>query len=212
MPEGQLENPRELKPFPDPTGATHAAIDDAKEQLRREAAAQLALINARLTGIETAATKFEANLQRVPTDVQKEVENLKELHGEKFESIKVQLDLAAKLNALVSSDAKDAVADALAAQQKSVADAFAAQEKSVDKQDATNKDAISALQVIFDNSVSAQATQFNDLKERMTRFESAQATKTTSVSQLISWGLLAVAVLAFVVPIISRIGSAAVGK
>ena len=212
-------NPRELKPFPDPTGATHDAIDDAKEQLRREAAAQLALINARLDAIEKAAETFADNLNRVPTSVESAVSNLKELHEAKLQAVHDKFDEIDKRYALVSADAKAAVADALAAQQKSTSDAFDAQQKSVDKQDIATQKAIDALGVLLTNTANGQSVQINDLKERMTRAETAsstalvaQSTKTTSVSQLISWGLLAVAAIALVLPIIERFSSAASGK
>jgi len=208
---------RTVKPDPDPTRATQDAITDAKEQLRREAAAMLALINARLTGIESAATKFEENLNRIPTSVQTAVANLKELHEAKLQAVHDQFDQTDKRYALVSADAKAAVADALSAQQKSTSDAFDAQQKSVDKQDIATQKAIDALGVLLTNTANGQAIQINDLKERMTRSEtananaiSAQSTKTTSVGQLISWGLLGIAALALILPfILSHTTSAA---
>jgi hypothetical protein len=233
---------KDLKPRPDPTVLTAMAVKDATDQMRRDmkalddrvksdalARSALAdsridslqsLIEARLKAIEQAAVVFEATLARVPSVTDVAVSHLRELNDSKFTAIYDQLDQRDKRYSLVSSDAKAAVADALAAQQKSVADAFDAQQKSVDKQDIATQKAIDQQSVLLTSTASGQSTQINDLKERMTRAEtananaiSAQSTKTTSVGQLISWGLLGVAALALILPfILSHAGTATGAK
>ena len=201
----QNVRPQQVIPNPDPSSATQSSITDVKDQLRREAESMLALINARLTGIETAATKFEANLQRVPTDTQKEVGNLKELIGANLQALRDQFDQSDKRYTLVSSDSKQAVADALAAQQKSTSDAFDAQQKLVDKQDIFTKNAIDALGVLLSQTASSQGQQLNDLKDRVGRTETAvqgsitaSAAKNTTAGQITAYIVAAVAVLSLV--------------
>ena len=196
---------RSVKPDPDPTVATHAALDDAKEQLRREASAMLALINARLTGIENAATKFEDNLNRIPTSVQTAVTTLKELHEFRFQAVEDKFSETDKRYTLVSEDAKQAVADALAAQQKSTSDAFDAQQKLVDKQDLFTKTTTDALGVLLSQTALSQGQQLNDLKDRVGRTEAsvqgsltASAAKNTTTGQITAYIVAAVAVLSLV--------------
>lgn len=62
------------------------------QQLWREIAALKELLETKIRAIETAVEVAHSDLVRVPTDVQKQVGNLKELHAEKFISLSKQLD------------------------------------------------------------------------------------------------------------------------
>jgi hypothetical protein len=70
-------------PVPDPTVLTTAA-------LTREIAALKELVVVRLDGMDKAQSLFEVNLTRVPTDTDKQIQHLKELHDSRFEQIAKQ--------------------------------------------------------------------------------------------------------------------------
>ena len=64
-------------PIPDPTLLTTQA-------LIREIAALKEVVFTRLDGMDEAIRIFNANITRVPTDTDKQIQHLKELHDEKF--------------------------------------------------------------------------------------------------------------------------------
>jgi hypothetical protein len=61
-------------------------------QTVREIAALKELITTRLEAMDKAIVLFSDNLTRVPTDVDKQVGNLKELHDERFSRVATQID------------------------------------------------------------------------------------------------------------------------
>jgi DNA-binding ferritin-like protein len=234
-------NPEQVIPNPDPSSLTAEKIHHDISALEATMLARMEGLNnaieARFKAIDRATELFDANLNRIPTSVDRQVLQLRELHdakfkaidglmaaaslldNEKFSSIQQQINERDVRYSLVSSDAKSAVADALAAQQKTTADAFAAQQKSTEKQDAGTQKAIDQQSVLFTGLTNAQSLQIADLKERMTRAETAtangmtaQSTRSASVGQLISWGLLAIAALAFILPLLERFTGTVVPK
>lgn len=91
----------ESRPNPDPTLLTTQA-------LFREIAALKELIFTRLDATDRALALFQENLTRVPTDTDKQVGYLKELHAERFASVEQQFLASAKaLNAALEA-AKEA--------------------------------------------------------------------------------------------------------
>ncbi len=64
-------------PIPDPSVLT-------SDRLRREIDALREVVYTRLDAIDKATNLFQENLTRVPTDTDKQIQHLKELHDEKF--------------------------------------------------------------------------------------------------------------------------------
>jgi hypothetical protein len=209
-------NNKQIVPNPDPSALTVDKIAHDTTALASTMQSRIdgleAKIETKIAAMDKAFDLFDGNLNRIPTSVDRQVLQLRELHDARFLALEKLMALDDKLNdekfagikqqvtehdvrySLVSSDAKNAVADALSAQQKSVADAFAAQQKAVDKQDLATQ--------LLTNS---QTTQLNDLKDRMTRAETAsanaiaaQSTKVTSISQIVSYVIAVAAVAAIV--------------
>jgi hypothetical protein len=75
--------------IPDPTLLTTAA-------LKHEIALLKELITTRLDSMDKAQSLFEENLSRVPTDTDKQISHLKELHDSKF--LQLESSLAMSLN------------------------------------------------------------------------------------------------------------------
>ncbi len=78
-----MSGPGDSRPVPDPTLLT-------TQQLLREMANLKEVIFTRLDGMDRAMIVFTEAITRVPTDVDKQVGHLKELHDEKFDGIQRQ--------------------------------------------------------------------------------------------------------------------------
>lgn len=125
----------------DPTPLTTA-------MLLREIANLSEKISIRIDGLEKAQATFEDNLTRVPTEVQKEVGNLKALHEQRFSDIGNQLRERSERRASEKKASDDALAAALASQKELTASQDCANAAAINKsQDATDKqiDAIKAM-------------------------------------------------------------------
>src|SRR5688572_20212213 len=83
------EEPRAqiIKPDPDPTIRTWESLDREVRHLRELFATQLEQRDVRIDAIEKASEVFQEGLTRVPTEVDKRVAQLKELHDAKFNAI-----------------------------------------------------------------------------------------------------------------------------
>lgn len=75
----QSQSVKESRPDPDPTTLTTA-------QLLREIDSLKELVFTRLDGMDTAIKLFNENITRVPTDTDKKIQHLKELHEAAFEA------------------------------------------------------------------------------------------------------------------------------
>ena len=69
-----------LVPVPDPTALTTDLVERGLASERTLVEAKLDILRQRLDGIDKATIIFNETLTRVPTDVDKQVGNLKELH------------------------------------------------------------------------------------------------------------------------------------
>jgi len=127
------------------------------QQLWREIASLKELLMSRINSVEKAIEVAHEDLVRVPTDVQKSVITLKELHDEKFAGIN-QRFLDNKL--------------ALDAAFKSVQDGNQKSELGTTKQ-------IDAQGLLINNATTGLQGQINDLKERVLRGEALIGGKET---------------------------------
>src|ERR1700738_587069 len=122
------------RPIPDPTVLT-------TQQLLRELNNLKEIMYTRLDAMDKAMGIFSDNITRVPTDTDKQISHLKELHDEKFKSISIQFAERDTRTEQTSRDSKVAVDAALQAakeavgeQNKSSALAIAKSEASTTKQ------------------------------------------------------------------------------
>jgi Fe2+ transport system protein B len=76
----------------DPSENVSALLMDAIDGRHREIASLKELIFTRLDAMDKAVTLFSDNLTRVPTSVDKQVGNLRELHDEHFARVAVQFE------------------------------------------------------------------------------------------------------------------------
>lgn len=137
----------------DPTALTTA-------MLLREIANLREKIEIRLDAMDKAMTLFQENLTRVPTEVQKEVGHLKELHDQKFADIHAQLRERSERRTLEKKAAEDALAAALAAQKELAAAqdtanaaAISKSQEATDKQVDSIKSAAEAIKASLDDKI-----------------------------------------------------------
>jgi phage shock protein A len=155
---------------PDPTSLTTQALWREVQHLKE-------LFETRISGMEKAIEVAHDDLVRVPTETQKQVGNLRDLHDEKFAGVQKQFEDRDKRTDLALQAAKELVVQ----QNISAAQSAAKQEASFSKQ-------IDAQGVLLQTTAGALDDKVDDIKDRLTRIEG----KGEGVSA--SWGWLVGAV------------------
>src|SRR6202045_5538785 len=79
-------------PSPDPSTITTAAIREAVASSKAVTEAELHAVLVRVDAMDKAADVLSENVNRVPTLLDRQIAQIKELFGEKFESIQKQFD------------------------------------------------------------------------------------------------------------------------
>jgi hypothetical protein len=143
----------DLVPRPDPTTLT-------TEQLTREIANLKALLETRLDGMDDATKLLSTTVNRVPSDVDKQVGHLKELHDEKFRSIEQMIAQRFLDNKLAVDAAFAAAKEAVAEQNKSIAVANDKSEASFTKQ-------IDANVLLIDSVRKSSDEKIADIKDTL---------------------------------------------
>ena len=169
---------------------THGLIDPSSlttQQLWREILNLRELLESRIISIEKSIEVAHDDLVRVPTDVQKQVGNLKELHDEKFRSIQVQFDERDTRTEQKDRDTKIAIDAAFQSASLAVAKSEAVTTKQIDQQG-----------TLIQTTAGGLSGQIGDLKERLTRLESqgiGEKGGRTSQQQMITWVLMIIVAL-----------------
>lgn len=182
MAEEERGNPRLNVPSPDPSELTTAALRDAVANLRALMASDIRTLEIRLDGIDKATEVFNENLTRVPTDIDREIQHLKELHESRFAAVEMQFAERGQRTIEAIANARTALESALqfskeAAGAREIANAAAIgkSEHAFTKQ----IDAITGLRVA---DMHAMEGKIEDLKGRLDRtegrFMGGQETKT----------------------------------
>lgn len=132
--ERAANNVKQTSMVTDPTFLT-------TQQLLREYTSLKELVFTRLDAMDKAMELFNANITRVPTDTDKQISHLKELHDEKFEGVEKQFkerDVRTEQSAIATKIAVDAALqaqkEAASAQNDSNAAAIAKSEAATTKQ------------------------------------------------------------------------------
>lgn len=141
------------------------------QQLWREIAALKELAFNRMAAIEKAVDVAHADLVRVPTDVQQQVAHLRELHDEKFESIRIQFAERDTRTEQTSRDNKVAVDAALQAAKEAVGENNKSFAISAAKQEASTIKQIDQQALLIATVSKTLDDKIGDLKERLTRIE-----------------------------------------
>ena len=175
--------------------ATHAdkiSIDPSSlttQMVLREIASLKELLQQDIEGIKKSIQVAHDDLVRVPTDVQKQVATLKDLHEEKFRCVDEKFisiatlrqekfdhvqtqfkerDIRAEQSALQVKTAVDA---AFAASKEAVAEQNKSAATAVAKAEATTIKQIESLQALIQSTYSGLDGKISDLKDRLNRIE-----------------------------------------
>lgn len=193
--------------------ATMAAMQEAVKNLREIFAADIKGLETRLAAIDKATELFTENLSRVPTDTDKQVGHLKELHDERFASVAKELvalsdgiakqfaerDVRTDAAAIGTAKAVDA---ALQAQKEAAGSTNDANKEAIAKSEANTTKLIDGINTLLASNVKATDEKINDLKGRLDRGEGItrggqeqRTEKRADTGTLLAIGALAVSVL-----------------
>ena len=166
-------------PIPDPTTLT-------TDQLRRELAALRDTVETRLDAMDKAAQLFHENLTRVPTDTDKQISHLKELHEEKFASIQTQFDERDVRSAASEDAAKVAVNAALQAQKEAAAAQNASNAAAITKSEAATVKQIDGILALLTSNSTALSDKIAVINGRLDRSEGVMRNRSANTTTIIA--------------------------
>lgn len=161
VPNQQQQWTGDTRPVPDPTILTTQALEKSVSTLKE-------LIMARLEEIDKATKILAARADKVPSDVDIAVNNLKDLHGEKFASIDKQFEERDVRTEQLAAAGQLAIKDALQAAKELVASQNASNEKAIIKSEGNTTKLLENLDV-----------KIIDLRDRLTAIENKGVGQTT---------------------------------
>jgi len=158
-------------PTPDPTILTTEALARAVQAERDYVDGQLDVLRERLRAIDVATRLLNETVNRVPTDVTKEVTHLRELMDERLISVGVQFKERDTRQERESRDNKVAVDAAFAAQKEAAAKQDEGNAKAINKSEMATAETINKLSELFRTSAGALSDKIDDLKARVGAIE-----------------------------------------
>jgi hypothetical protein len=162
-------------PRPDPTLLTTQQlvreISALKEQLVREIDAQKEIVFTRLDGMDKAIELFNDNITRVPTDTDKQISHLRELHDEKFKSIATQFQERDIRSEQGARDNKAAIESALLAAKEQVSQQNQNSALSISKSEAASAKQFDQIAALLQTTTGALSDKIDDIKDRLTHLE-----------------------------------------
>lgn len=176
------DEPHPVIPFPDPSSMTMSVIERVVSQRSELVGAQLQVVDAkfeviaeRINGIDRATALFQDSLIRVPTDVDKQVGNLRSIHDERFTSIRSEVSALAQQIALQfeerdkrgereSRDNKVAVDAAFAAQKEAASEQNKSNTLAITKSELATAETINKLEQLVTANLKGLNDKVEDLK------------------------------------------------
>ena len=178
-------------PIPDPTPLTREELHGALNSLRE-------LMEARLTAVDKASVLFREDMTRIPTDTDRQITQLKELHEEKMLGVDTvskettkfvntlvsrltvsaaESVLGARVEATTANDALQRLLEAAMAASTKLADVrFAAQEVAISKTETAISTAMSSAQMAIDAAASSATAALVEVNAKsIMRYESGLA-------------------------------------
>lgn len=175
-------------PVPDPSALT-------TEQLRRELASLRDTIETRLAAMDKATILLNENVTRVPTDTDKQISHLKELHNEKFDGIEKQFLERDVRSKAAETAAQVAVNAALQAQKEAAAAQNDANAAAITKSEAATVKQIDGILALLASNTKAMDEKISSINGRLDRGEGRNTGSATSISTLIAIVVAVAAVL-----------------
>jgi hypothetical protein len=164
--------PDDNTPTPDPTVLTTEALIRAVNAERDYVDGQIEVLEERLRAIDVATRLLNETVNRVPTDVQREVSHLTSLMDERLRSIGLQFAERDTRQEREARDNKLAVDAAFAAQEKQAAAQNKANAEAIGKSEIATSETIRNLTALLNTTGAGLGDKIDDIKERVGRVES----------------------------------------
>ena len=180
----------ETKPNPDPTTASNEAISRSARSERDFTLGQVAVLKQRLDGMDEAAKVLSSTINRVPTEVQREVGHLREIILEKFASVESQFVTVESQRLEQKSDAKTGLDAALSAQKEAAAEQNKSGTLAITKSENGTVENIKKLEDLFTTKTEALSDKIDDTRARteglvsISEYQTAHTALVTSVGAL----------------------------
>lgn len=169
------------RPVPDPTVLTTELIDRAIKAEREWAKGQLEIRDQRLEGIDEATKLLRTSADMLPDGIHAAVDQLKELHNERFDSIQTQFKERDTRSEREARDNKLSVDAAFAAQEKLGVAQNKSNAEARDKSEILFTDSIEKSSELFKTTTDAISNNLSDVKDRVGLLEQ---TSSQSISAL----------------------------
>jgi len=173
-------------PVPDPTILTTEALARGLSAERDYVDGQISILEQRLDAIDKATELLNETVNRVPTDVQQAVGNLRELVEEQLKSVQTQFRERDTRQERESRDNKLAVDAAFAAQEKQAAAQNKSNAEAQTKSEAAIKESIDKQSELFQTTTKAITDKVDDLKDTTARDLAAAASSRADLSTRIT--------------------------
>jgi hypothetical protein len=175
-------------PIPDPSLITARLIAEVRQDLREEfrealRAQQELLVTTgvsrhekamlRVDAVERAHHAFEENLNRVPTNLDREIHRLEAMFSEKLNGVQIRIDTFHTLAEALRSAAKEAIAAALASLKEITAAHNSANSAAMAKGEAATTKEIDGIKVLIASTREGFDTEITNLAGRLDRGEGA---------------------------------------
>lgn len=199
-PEESLSS--ETVPRPDPTVMTSRqlaiATDSLKELLRAEVRGLVEVFEARFSALNNAGDLLQVISNNQPQMMNEKVDALRVLHNERFTSIQTQFIERDTRTEQTSRDSKVAVDAALQAAKEAVGKQQEASDRAIAKSETSTLKQLEAIQTLISSNTKASDEKVTDVKDRLTRIESASlgSRNTTSMQIAVTGVVVAIVVAA----------------
>lgn len=176
----------------------------SKEQIKAQhnyIDGQVGVLRERLDAMDTATTLLSETVNRVPTEVTKEVAHLNSVLDERFNSVAIQFKERDVRQEREAKDNKVAVDAAFAAQKEAAAEQNKSNTLAISKSETATTETINKLAELFKSTTDALADKLDDLKDRIAAsekrsgtFEASTAGKNLGVNQVWSYLIAAASI------------------
>lgn len=177
------------------TLVTRAALQDAIKNLREILEADIRGLETRLSAIDKATELFTENLSRVPTDTDKQVGHLKELHDERINSTERAISNLAEgiQKQFDERDIRSRASEQSA--ETAVNAALQAQKEAAGKSEVSTVKQIDGLGALMASSNEAMNDKISAINSRLDRGDGKSTGVTATTATMLAVGALAVSVL-----------------
>jgi|ERR1700676_4763211 len=158
----------------DPTALTTEQLLRTAQAERDYVDGRIDVLIERLSGMDRATELLSDTVNKVPTEVQREVGNLGNVMAERFLSVDKQFAERDTRSEREARDNKLAVDAAFAAQEKQAVAESVSNQKAIDKSEVATNKAIDKLAELFESRVGGLGESLSDLKVRVQAIESAK--------------------------------------